>query len=240
MRAHFQFKQFSVYQDLSAMKVGTDAVLLGAWAPISHAPDSILDIGSGTGVIALILAQRSPANLIDAVEIEDQAYIQSVENFENSPWADRLFCYHADFVEFYSEMDEKYELIVSNPPYFEQPNGTIPTTDQRQKARFTSSLAFDSLLKGAAKLLAKTGKFALILPFSQEQTILELAEKQGLHLQKLTRVKGHANSSIKRSLMAFGFDQTNVTPQELIVEESRHQYTPAYRDLTKAFYLNME
>lgn len=240
MRARFQFKQFSVYQDLSAMKVGTDAVLLAAWAPLSHVPDSILDIGSGTGVIALILAQRSPATLIDAVEIEEQAYIQSVENFENSPWADRLFCYHADFVEFYSEMDEKYDLIVSNPPYFEQPNGAAPMTDQRQKARFTSSLAYNSLLKGVANLLAKTGKFAFILPFSQEQIILELATKYGLHLQKLTRVKGHANSAVKRSLMILGFERVKITPQELIIEESRHHYTPAYRDLTKDFYLRME
>ena len=102
------------------MKVGTDGVLLGAWTSLAHDPASILDIGTGTGVIALMLAQRSSAELIDALEIDEDAYEQAVENFENSDWGDRLFCYHAVFDEFVEEMqdEEKYELIVSNPPFY--------------------------------------------------------------------------------------------------------------------------
>ncbi|PAM93956.1 tRNA (adenine-N(6)-)-methyltransferase, partial [Flavobacterium sp. IR1] len=116
----FHFKQFSVEQDRSAMKIGTDGVLLGAWASLENDPQTILDVGTGTGVIALMLAQRSGAELIDALEIDENAYEQSVENFENSDWGDRLFSYHAEFDEFVEEMqdEEKYELIISNPPFY--------------------------------------------------------------------------------------------------------------------------
>ena len=118
MTKPFRFKEFSVAQDRCAMKIGTDAVLLGAWVSLEHQPESILDIGTGSGVIALQLAQRSTAELIDALEIEPEAYQQAVENFENSPWSDRLFCYHASLQEFTEEIEERYELIVSNPPFY--------------------------------------------------------------------------------------------------------------------------
>ena len=115
----FQFKQFTIEQDRCAMKVGTDAVLLGAWTPIPKNLFSILDIGAGTGVLALMLAQRTSAQQIDAIEIDDQAYEQCVDNFENSAWGESLFCYHAGLDEFLEEMeDESYDLIISNPPFY--------------------------------------------------------------------------------------------------------------------------
>ena len=113
----FKFKEFSVLQDRCAMKIGTDGVLLGSWVTVDDNIQSILDIGTGTGVIALMLAQRSQAGIVDALEIDTDAYEQAVENFENSIWADRLFCYHASFQEFFAEIEEQYDLIVSNPPY---------------------------------------------------------------------------------------------------------------------------
>jgi len=118
----FQFKQFTVQQDRCAMKIGTDGVLLGAWASIDHSPGSILDIGAGTGIISLMLAQRSEAFQIDAIEIEENAYEQTVDNFEASDWGDRLFCYHAGFDEFVEEMqdEEQYDLIISNPPFYSE------------------------------------------------------------------------------------------------------------------------
>lgn len=114
----FKFKEFSIQQSRSAMKISTDGILLGAWTPIYHNPVNILDIGAGTGLISLMLAQRSNAEAIDAIEIDDDAYEECVENFERSPWSDRLFCYHASFLEFVAEIDDQFDLIVSNPPFF--------------------------------------------------------------------------------------------------------------------------
>ena len=113
----FQFKQFSIFQEKAAMKVGTDGVLLGAWVQLKNNPFSILDIGAGTGLIALMMAQRSDAEVIDAIELNDDAYEQTVENFENSDWGDRLFCYHAYFQEFVAEINDEYDVIISNPPF---------------------------------------------------------------------------------------------------------------------------
>ncbi len=118
MNKPFHFKQFTIQQDKTAMKVGTDGVLLGAWVKIETEVCSILDVGSGTGLIALMLAQRSNAEVIDAVELNADAYIQTVENFEASDWGDRLFCYHASLQEFADEIDDKYDLIISNPPFY--------------------------------------------------------------------------------------------------------------------------
>jgi len=120
MEKPFKFKQFAVYQDKCAMKIGTDGVLLGAWASTDNNPKAVLDIGSGTGIIALMLAQRCHAELIDAIEIDTDAYEQCVENFEASPWSDRLFCYHASLQEFAQEIDDTYDLIISNPPFYSE------------------------------------------------------------------------------------------------------------------------
>ena len=136
----FIFKQFTVNQDRCAMKIGTDSVLLGAWTSLKTNPNSILDIGAGTGVLALMLAQRSYAELIDAIEIDDDAYEQCVENFENAPWSDRLFCYHASLEEFVDEIEDRYDLIISNPPFYSEDYKT--ENAQRDLARFSDALAF--------------------------------------------------------------------------------------------------
>ncbi|HFS67597.1 MAG TPA: methyltransferase domain-containing protein, partial [Flavobacteriia bacterium] len=139
----FNFKEFSVNQDKTAMKVGTDAVLLGAWTRLSNPINSILDVGSGTGVIALQMAQLYNAEIIDAVELEPNAYEQCVANFENSPWSDRLFCYHSFFQEFVDEIEDKYDLIVSNPPFYKD---TFQSENKkRNQARQTVTLSFDEL-----------------------------------------------------------------------------------------------
>ncbi|WP_442265298.1 tRNA1(Val) (adenine(37)-N6)-methyltransferase [Tenacibaculum sp. ZS6-P6] len=237
----FKFKEFTVHQDKAAMKIGTDAVLLGAWSDINFYPDSILDVGSGTGVIALMLAQRTDAMTIDAIEIEEEAYEQSVENFERSDWGDRLFCYHVSFQEFANEMqedEETYDLIVSNPPFY---NTDYHSEDEsRNKARFTkSALSFESLLKGVSQLLSQAGVFNVIIPFEEEQKFIQLALNYDLFNTKVCRVKGNETSEIKRSLLAFSFEEKEVIEEELIIEKERHQYTDAYIDLTKDFYLKM-
>ncbi len=234
----FRFKEFTIHQDQTAMKVGTDGVLLGAWCSIAHFPDAILDVGSGTGLIALMLAQRSNAMTIDAVEIDEQAYEQTVGNFEVSDWGDRLFCYHSSFQEFAEEMHEEgeeYDLIVSNPPFY---TDTFETTDDaRNKARFTSSLSFSDLITGATKLLSSAGRFALIVPFKEEEKVTSLASESSLFLNRVCRVKGTATSETKRSLLEFSFQEQDRIEEELVIEISRHNYTEKYKDLTRDFYL---
>ena len=234
----FQFKQFTVQQDKCAMKVGTDGVLLGAWAPITHNPYNILDIGAGTGLIALMLAQRSNAEQIDALEIDDSAYEQAVDNFENSPWSDRLFCYHAGLDEFMEEPEDEYDLIVANPPFYTE--DYTSGDEQRNMARFAESLPFEDLAEAASLLLSDEGIFAVILPYKEEERFIALANEFDLFPLKITRVKGTPGSETKRSLMAFTRDKID-SPliEELVIELSRHNYTPDYIALTKDFYLKM-
>jgi tRNA1Val (adenine37-N6)-methyltransferase len=233
----FQFKQFTIQQDKCAMKVGTDGVLLGAWAPVDHRPFSILDIGAGTGLIALMLAQRSHAEQIDAIEIDDDAYEQAVDNFENSPWGDRLFCYHAGLDEFMDEPEDEYDLIVSNPPFYT--DGYFSGDEQRDKARFTESLPFEDLVEASALLLSETGVLAVIIPSKEEAHFIGLAKEDDLFPFKITRVKGTPETEIKRSLIAFSRTQKETVIDELTIETARHKYTDEYISLTKDFYLKM-
>ena len=234
----FQFKQFSLEQDRCAMKIGTDGVLLGAWAPIENHPASILDIGAGTGVIALMLAQRSSAQQIDALEIDEEAYEQSVDNFENSPWSDRLFCFHAGLDEFMEEPEDEYDLIVSNPPFYTDDYKS--EDEQRDLARFADALPFVDLIEAADLLLSENGILAVIIPFKEEENFLALAKEYELYPLKITRVKGTPATKIKRSLLAFSRKETIDFPvDELTIETLRHHYTKEYIELTKYFYLKM-
>lgn len=243
----FQFKKFTINQDRCAMKVGTDGVLLGAWCPIDNNPFSILDIGAGTGILSLILAQRSNAEhpslqgvmaqQIDAIEIDEDAYEQCVENFESSPWGDRLFCFHAGLDEFMEEPEEDYDIIISNPPFYTEDYKT--ENEQRDLARFSDALPFEDLVEAANLLLSENGIFAVIIPFKEEEKFIALAKDFELHPFKITRVKGTPTTEIKRSLLAFSKTQKQTLVDELIIEMARHQYTEEYIDLTKDFYLKM-
>jgi tRNA1Val (adenine37-N6)-methyltransferase len=240
MSQPFRFKEFEIHQEKTAMKVGTDGVLLGAWCSLDDEPESILDIGSGTGLIALMLAQRGNAEIIDAVELDENAYEQTVENFERSDWADRLFCYHSSFQDFAQEMaqeGEEYDLIISNPPFYTDAFETVD--DSRNKARFTSSLSFDELVQGVNKLLSSSGRFATIIPFKEEQTFLNLAKESTWFVARLCRVQGTETSEVKRSLLEFSMQEVETIEEELVIEISRHQYTEKYKAMTKDFYLKL-
>jgi tRNA1Val (adenine37-N6)-methyltransferase len=234
----FQFKQFSVEQNRCAMKIGTDGVLLGAWTPLDNNPYRILDIGTGTGIIALMLAQKSLAEQIDALEIDEDAYEQSVDNFENSPWSDRLFCFHAGLDEFVEEPEDEYDLIVSNPPFY--PEDYKSNDEKRDLARFQDAMPFEDLIEAAALLLSENGIFCVIIPFKEESFFLNLAKEYELYPLKITRVQGTPTTEIKRSLLAFDRNQNNIIETDtLIIETARHIYTPEYIELTKDFYLKM-
>jgi len=257
----FKFKQFSIAQDRCAAKIGTDGVLLGAWTSITHDPESILDIGTGTGIIAMMLAQRSIAQTIDALELDDDAYEQAAENFENSYWGDRLFCYHAHLYEFATEIEETYDLIVSNPPFYEalsQPSTSLPEgekmSDARKQARFEDAMPFELLVGAVAKLLSINGSFNIIIPHHREDDFITLASKAHLVPTRITHVQGNFESPVKRSLLEFqrqeylleikgedGFIRfrESVLPQKIIIERARHEYTNEYIALVKDFYLKM-
>ena len=240
MSKPFKFKEFTIQQDKTAMKVGTDGVLLGAWCSVDAYPDTILDIGAGTGVIALMIAQRCDAMTIDAVEVDENAYEQTVANFEESDWGDRLYCYNATFTEFAEEIaeeEETYDLIVSNPPFYTDDFET--EDDARNKARFTSSLSFEELIVGVSKILSKNGNFSVVIPFKEEESFINLAKENNLFLNRICRVQGNKTSEIKRCLLAFSFDETEIQEESLIIEIERHKYTEDYINLTKDFYLKM-
>lgn len=234
----FQFKKFSVQQDKTAMKIGTDGVLLGAWTPINHNPESVLDIGTGTGIIALMIAQRSNAIQIDALEIDEEAYEQATDNFENSPWNDRLYCFHAGLDEFVEEPEDEYDLIISNPPFYSEDYKS--NNEQRDLARFQEAMPFEDLVEAADLLLSEFGIFSVIIPFKEEEKFIALAAEYELFPFKITRVKGTPTSEVKRSLLAFSRMERNPFPiDELVIEIERHQYTPEYISLTKDFYLKL-
>jgi tRNA1Val (adenine37-N6)-methyltransferase len=238
----FTFKQFSVNQDRCAMKIGTDGVLLGAWTPLINNPYNILDIGAGTGILSLMLAQRSNAapnnvGIIDAIEIDEDAYEQCVENFETSPWGDKLFCFHAGLDEFVDEPEDEYDLIISNPPFYTDDYKTDNTS--RDLARFEDALPFEELIEAAALLLSDNGIFSVIIPFKEEERFVSMCKELDLFPLKITRVKGTPTSEIKRSLLAFCRIEQTPLIDELIIEISRHNYTPEYIELTKEFYLKM-
>ena len=219
------------------MKIGTDGVLLGAWVSLEKKPQSILDIGAGTGILSLQLAQRCFTETLDAIEIDEDAFEQCVLNFENSPWGDRLFCFHASAQEFASEIEEEYDLIISNPPFY---SDTYKSEDnQRNTARFTDTLPFKDLVIFAYQFLSEKGIFALILPRKEEENFIALASEVGLFPKRICRVKGNLTSEVKRSLLEFTFEKIEIIKEELTLEISRHVYTEDYKKLVNDFYLKM-
>jgi tRNA1Val (adenine37-N6)-methyltransferase len=234
----FQFKKFAVKQDKTAMKIGTDGVLLGAWCPVDNHPNLILDIGTGTGIIALMMAQRTGSQQIDAIEIDENAYEQATDNFENSPWKDRLFCFHAGLDELVEEPEDEYDIIICNPPFYAE---NYKTGDEsRDKARFQDAMPFEDLVQAADLLLSENGIFAVIIPYKEEENFIKLCADVELFPIKITRVKGTSTTEIIRSLLAFKrYELSVLTANELVIEINRQEYTDDYINLTKDFYLKM-
>ncbi len=185
-----------------------------------------------------MLAQRTSAEQIDAIEIDENAYEQCVENFEASPWSDRLFCFHAGLDEFVDEPEDEYDIIISNPPFYSENYKT--ENDSRDMARFQDALPFEELVDAASLLLSENGIFAVIVPFKEEERFIDLCAEVDLFPVKVTRVKGSHTTPIVRSLLAFKrYELPVLEADELVIEINRHEYTDDYINLTKEFYLKM-
>ena len=244
---YFRFKQFTVWHDRCAMKVGTDGVLLGAWAgasePSEEASQSaetssikrILDIGTGSGLIALMLAQRFPNAIIDGIDIDPSAVLQAKDNFSASPFSTRLHAYSSPLQEW--QPQEKYDMIVSNPPYFS--NSLLCPDGMRTKARHAESLSFAELLAHSNRLLTQAGTLSLVLPADAEKAIMKEARLQHLYCVRLCRVHTTANKPAKRILVTFSHQTpaTTLTPETLCLSTPDHPRSPAYSALTQDFYL---
>ena len=227
----FHFKRFTIHQDRCAMKVGTDGVLLGAWVEIGDA-QQILDIGTGTGLIALMLAQKSIAS-IDAIDIDRPSFEQATQNARISPWSDRVRVIHSSLQDF--KPGYRYDLIVSNPPYFI--DSYAAPGEARNLARSASaSLSYDELLKGVVRLLSNTGRFSVILPHKEGQIFRDKAEQNGLFCNKLLNIKTGREKPYKRVMMEFSRREEELHETELVLHFDERNFTDEYKSLTRDYY----
>lgn len=234
---YFRFKQFTVFHDKCAMKVGTDGVLLGAWASVDKAVD-VLDVGTGTGLIALMVAQRNPLARIVAIDVDEYAVAQATENVENSPFADRIAVGLWDFRQFVQNRPECFDLIVCNPPYFS--DSLLPPDKARATARHSVSLTLDELLFSARSCLRDRGVLSLILPYDKKDELDRLCEKHAFYMKRKTIVYPLPDSNPKRLLIELtvqlpGYSETS----SLIIENSRHQYTKDFSEMVSNFYIHL-
>jgi tRNA1Val (adenine37-N6)-methyltransferase len=232
-RGDFHFKKFSISHDRSTHKVGTDGVLLGAWVNIGDAK-TILDIGTGSGVVALMLAQRTADEvMIDAVELQEGDALQARENVSNSPWPNKVNVIHSSIQNFRSEV--QYDLIVSNPPYFV--NSWLPPDENRSKARHSNDLSFSELLDAVNRLLKPDGRFSVVLPFTEGNEFIRLAETLSFRPIKKLTFQSRQNKPIERLLIEFSHIRCEVKTEELLLYKVNEEWTEAYRTLTRDFYL---
>lgn len=229
---HFSFKQFTINQEKSAFKVGTDGVLLGAYADIADAR-RILDAGTGTGLIALMLAQRSSAEII-AVEPDHDSFIQSCENINRSRWRDRIKVVESTFQDFSDSRN--FDLIVTNPPYF---SDSIRNPDIRKaSARHNDMLSSDDILKNSCRLLSEKGKLQLIMPYVEGNIFIAEAAGYGLFCRDILKIRPLPTSEIRRLILTFSRERVKASEKFLTIEYGkRHEFTEDYKALTKDFYL---
>ncbi|MDN3580873.1 tRNA1(Val) (adenine(37)-N6)-methyltransferase [Mucilaginibacter flavus] len=229
----FHFKQFSVDQTGCAMKINTDGVLLGALAEADE-PLTALDIGTGTGVIALMLAQRFPMAHIDAVEIDEAAAVTATRNFENSPFKDRLTLYPSDFKSFFdAHPEKKYDLIVSNPPFYI--NSLQSPGAKKNQAKHAEDGFFEELIEQGRNHLANAGVFWLILPPDTSALVKDLALANGLYLEKITKIHSFKTDEAHREIIALGLVQTNIIEKGFVIYNEPKVYSEAYQQVLKGF-----
>lgn len=229
----FRFKNFVVQHHLAAMKVGTDAVLLGSWIDIPKNAIA-LDIGTGSGLIALMLAQRNCSKIM-AIDIHEGSIINARENFRNSPWNTKLKAQQISFQEFWQKAPNSFELIVSNPPFFQN---DLPSISRNTEARHASSLNFNELIEGCIHLLNNEGIFGLILPSTEAGIFTQKAEKEGLYLIKRMRIQPKRSKKENRQMLCFSKSKEGLQEENLCIREEDNTYTQGYKTRTASFYLN--
>lgn len=232
----FHFKQFSIAQDRCSMKVGTDGVLLGAWADVEGA-GRMLDIGTGTGVIAIMLAQRNERAEVHAVEIDEASYTQACENMMTSPWANRLYAHHDSIQHFAKKSSLRFDLIVSNPPFFS--GGTLSNSQDKTSVRHTVKLPHGDLLSAVRTLLSPEGKFCLILPYLEGLRFREMATHYNLYCSKITEIKPKEEKPVERLLLQFVRAVKKLEKNTLVIQNGGvNEWTEDFRGLVENFYLN--
>lgn len=230
---HFTFKQFTIYQEKAAFKVGTDGVLLGAYVDFSGAK-RILDIGTGTGLVAIMLAQRCDAEIV-AIEPDMNSYLQACENVINCIWKDRIKVIHTDLQEYTD--DKKFDLIVTNPPYF---SDSLKNPDLRKSfTRHNESLDSADIFRSLSSLLNESGHLQLIMPYAEGNLMIAEAADYGFYCQDTLKIKPLPTSEIRRLILRFGRERVRTTEKFLTIEYGkRHEFTEEYRRLTGEFYLH--
>ncbi len=229
----FKFKQFHVSHDKSSMKVGTDAVLLAALVEMSEY-NSILDIGCGSGVISLMCAQKSRAQ-ISAIDIDKDSVEQAHENFESSKWNSRLKVSECSVQEYAKLPEQKFDLLISNPPFFE--NALKSPLESRNKARHNDTLSSEDLLHSARQLLLAHGKLAIILPFTEGEEFIKTASSHQFYLQRRVEIQPKPSKIANRLVLEFVLSPCETTKENIIIREEGNDYTEDYRRVTKDFYL---
>jgi tRNA1Val (adenine37-N6)-methyltransferase len=229
---YFNFKQFAINQDKSAFRVGTDGVLLGAYADIKGVK-RILDIGAGTGLISLMLAQRSNAEIV-AIEPDHDSCLQASENVDQSKWKSRIKVVNSTLQEYTD--NRKFDLIVTNPPYF---TDSLKNPDSgKSLARHNDSLQSGDLLTGVSRLLTGGGRFQLIMPYAEGNIFIAVAAGYGFYCSDILKIKPLPTSEIRRLIITFGKERVRATEKFLTIEHGkRHEFTEEYINLTKDFYL---
>lgn len=233
----FEFKKFSIKQNKCAMKVGTDAVLLGSWVSVDRCKN-VLDIGTGTGIIALMLAQKTQSH-ITALEIDQASFEQATDNVLQSTYKHQVNVVNKPFQVYWKSAPEKFDLIVSNPPYFVDSLKSNDTT--RSTARHADVLPFNELIEGVHEILSPNGKFCLILPKKEAESFCKLAEQKNLYLSKLLRVRNSPDKEEdKRHIMQFSFGKHHFTEEILYIRTSSNpqEYSPEYKQLTMDYYVH--
>jgi tRNA1Val (adenine37-N6)-methyltransferase len=231
----FYFKQFKIDDNRCAMKVGTDGVLLGAWVDIAQAKTA-LDVGTGSAVIALMLAQRtSTETQIDAIEVDKSSAEQAQENVQQSPWAKKIIVHHSSLQAFH--VSKKYDLIVSNPPYFN--NSLLPPEQTRAGARHTDTLPHHELLACAKQLLTPAGRLAVILPFAEGKAFISMASITGLFCTRQCSFYSRQGKPQERWLLEFALEPRTIKTENLLLFADDNNWSEAYKDLTRDFYLKL-